>query len=214
MSARCAIATICHQKVELYDARARPARCALRDQVSVSAQFHWKPDTYLEQIRAEVPRFDELQDASIDAIPFPPSRVLELGIGTGETTRRLRDRYPDAEVTGLDASAEMVFRARELGIEVRLARMEDPLPDGPWDLVLSVLSVHHLTSERKRDLFRRVREQSRALVIGDVVEAELQVAPIDPDLDFPDRAADLAEWCGGEVVWTADDLALVRAVYD
>ena len=183
-------------------------------EVSVSAQFHRKPDTYLEQIRAEVPRFDELQDASIEAIPFPPGRVLELGIGTGETTRRLLARYPDAEITGLDASAEMVFRARELGVEVRLARMEDPLPDGPWDLVLSVLSVHHLTSDGKRDLFRRVREQSRGLVIGDVVEAERQVSPIDPEFDFPDRAEDLAEWCGGEVVWTGDDLAVVRATYD
>ena len=46
--------------------------------------------------------------------------------------------------------------------------MEDPLPDGPWDLVISVLTVHHLDRRRKRDLFRRVREQSRSLVIGDV----------------------------------------------
>ena len=93
-------------------------------------------------------------------------------MGTGETTRRLLARYPDAELTGLDSQPEMVFKARELGIEVRLARMEDPLPDGPWDLVISVLSVHHLTDEQKRDLFRRVREQSRALVMGDVVIAE------------------------------------------
>jgi tRNA (cmo5U34)-methyltransferase len=213
MSALYAIATACRGKSSS-TMGARPARCALRDEVTVSAQFHWKPDTYLEQIRAEVPRFDELQDASIEAIPFPPNRVLELGIGTGETTRRLLTRYPEAQLTGLDASAEMVFRARELGVEVRLARMEDPLPDGPWDLVLSVLSVHHLTSERKRDLFRRVREQARALVIGDVVEAERQVSPIDPEFDFPDRAEDLAEWCDGEVTWTGDDLAVVRASYD
>ena len=57
-------------------------------------------------------------------------------MGTGETTRRLRP-YPDAELTGLDSQPEMVFKARA-GIEVRLARMEDPLPDGP---VISVLSV-------------------------------------------------------------------------
>jgi trans-aconitate methyltransferase len=102
----------------------------------VSPQFHTDPDTYLERIRAAVPLYDELQEQAIEAIPFEPTRVLELGIGTGETTRRLLARYPDADVTGLDAGPEMVFRARELGIEVRLARMEDPLPDGPWDLVL------------------------------------------------------------------------------
>ena len=58
-----------------------------------------------------------------------------------------------------------------------------------------------------------MREQSRALVIGDVVRADVQVAPIDPTYDFPETAQDLASWCGGEVTWEADDLAVVRAVY-
>ena len=180
----------------------------------MSAQFHLNPETYLDEIRADVPRYDELQKETIQAIPFSPQRVLELGVGTGETTRRLRVRYPDAELTGLDSQPEMVFKARELGIEVRLARMEDPLPDGPWDLVISVLSVHHLTDEQKRDLFRRVREQSRALVMGDVVIAEPQVTPLEEGVDLPSRADNLVEWCGGEIVWEADDLAVIRAVYD
>ena len=177
------------------------------------SQFHWDPETYLEQIRAEVPRFDELQRAAVDAIPFAPERVLELGMGTGETTRVLLESYPDAWVIGLDSSPEMVFRLREEYDGVMLARMEDPLPDGPWDLVIAVLSVHHLTDEQKQLLFRRVREQAKALVIGDVVKADAQVTPIDPEFDFPDTAEELAEWCGGEVTWRADDLAVVRATY-
>jgi tRNA (cmo5U34)-methyltransferase len=156
------------------------------------SQFHWNPETYLEQARAEVPRFDELQKAAVDAIPFAPERVLELGMGTGP---------------------EMVFRLRQEYDGVILGRMEDPLPDGPWDLVISVLSVHHLTDEHKQVLFRRVREQARALVIGDVVKAERQVTPIHPEHDYPDSAEELAEWCGGEVTWAADDLAVVRATY-
>lgn len=183
----------------------------------MAAQFHWTPDEYLDLIRAEVPRYEELQERTIDAIPFAPKRVLELGFGTAETTHRLWERYPDCRITGLDSSPEMVFRARELGWEeMRLGRIEDPLPDGPWDLVVSVLTVHHLDTDGKRDLFRRVREHARALVIGDVVEveAERRVTPIDPSHDLPSPAADQAEWCGGEVVWEADDLAVIRAVYD
>ncbi|MCB0865187.1 MAG: class I SAM-dependent methyltransferase [Solirubrobacterales bacterium] len=161
----------------------------------MSAQFHWDPETYLQQVRAEIPRFDELQDAAIEAIPFPPRRVLDLGVGTGETARRLLAAYPEAEITGLDSSAEMLFRARELGIETRLARMEDPLPDGPWDLVIAVLSVGELDDEGKRDLLRRVREQSRSLVLADT------------------DAAELAESAGGEVTWSEGDLAVVAAAY-
>jgi tRNA (cmo5U34)-methyltransferase len=177
------------------------------------SEYHWNPETYLQQARAEVPRFDELQRAAIDAIPFPPERVLELGMGTGETTRVLLESYPDAWVTGLDSSPEMVFRLRQEYDGVILGRMEDPLPDGPWDLVISVLSLHHLTDEHKRALFRRVREQARALVIGDVVKSERQVTPIHPEHDYPDTPEQLAEWCGGEVTWRADDLAVVRATY-
>lgn len=176
-------------------------------------QFHWKPETYLDEIRAEVPLYDELQDQAIAAVPFSPERVLELGMGTGETTRRLIEAYPDSWVIGLDSSPDMVFRAREAYDDVQLARIEDPLPDGPWDLVIGVLSVHHLTTEQKRGLFRRVREQSRSLVVADVVRADVQVTPIDPTYDFPETAADLAAWCGGEVTWEKDDLAVVRAVY-
>jgi tRNA (cmo5U34)-methyltransferase len=163
------------------------------------SQFDWTPETYLERIRSRIPRYDELQEQAVGAVPFPPERVLELGMGTGETTRRLIDAYPQAWVIGLDASPDMVFRARQTYDDVQLARMEDPLPDGPWDLVISVLSVTDLTDEQQKALFRRVGEHSRSLVIGDIFE--------------PTQLENVVEWCDGEIAWQADDLAVVRAVY-
>jgi tRNA (cmo5U34)-methyltransferase len=162
-------------------------------------QFDWTPDEYLERIRARIPRYDELQAEAIAAIPFPPARVLELGMGTGETTRRLIEAFPDAWVVGLDSSPDMVFRARQTYDDVQLARMEDPLPDGPWDLVISVLSIGELTDDQQRALFRRVMDQSRSLVIGEVVDDE--------------RLEKLLEWSDGELAWQAEDLAVIRAVY-
>jgi tRNA (cmo5U34)-methyltransferase len=186
-----------------------------KSELSATEKFPSEPAAYRERLRAAIPLYDELEDESIAAIPFAPERTLELGIGTGETARRLLDRYPETEMTGLDASPGMVFRAREMGIEVRLARMEDPLPDGPWDLVISVLSVHHLNPDQKKALFRRVREQSRSLVIGDVVVSDPQLAPPpDPGFDYYEDADELAEWCGGEIVWRGDDLVVIRATYD
>jgi tRNA (cmo5U34)-methyltransferase len=160
-------------------------------------QFDWTPDEYLERIRSKVPRYDELQGQAIAAVPFPP--VLELGMGTGETTRRLIEAYPDAWVVGLDSSPDMVFRARQTYDDVQLARMEDPLPDGPWDLVISVLSVNDLTDEQKQALFRRVKDHSRSLVVGDSFQG--------------DQLANIVEWCEGEITWQADGLAVVRASY-
>lgn len=161
--------------------------------------FDWTPDEYLERIRAKVPRYDELQDQAVAAVPFPPERVLELGMGTGETTRRLIEAHPEAWVVGLDSSPDMVFRARQSYDDVQLARMEDPLPDGPWDLVISVLSVNDLSDDQKKALVRRVKDHSRSLVIGDRFEGH--------------QLQDLVEWSEGEIAWQADDLAVIRAVY-
>ena len=174
----------------------------------------WDPDTYLAQMHAEIPGYEELEEAVAAATAgLGLETVLELGMGTGETTRRLLAAYPDAWVVGLDSSPDMVFRLRQEYDDVQLARMEDPLPDGPWDLVISVLSVHHLDEAGKRDLFRRVRSQARAMVMGDVVIADPQVTPLEEGVDMPSRAEDMSEWCAGEIVWRADDLAVIRAVY-
>jgi tRNA (cmo5U34)-methyltransferase len=162
-------------------------------------QFDWTPEVYLERIRTEVPGYDELQEQAVAAIPFPPERVLELGMGTGETTRRLIEAHPDAWVVGLDASPDMVFRARQTYDDVQLARIEDPLPDGPWDLVISVLSANQLNDEKKQALFRRVKQHARSLVIGDVFD--------------PGKLSDLVDWSEGEITWQSGQLAVVRAVY-
>jgi tRNA (cmo5U34)-methyltransferase len=163
------------------------------------SRFDWKPEAYLERIRAEIPGYDELQNEAVAAIPSSPQRVLELGMGTGETTRRLIEAHPDAWVIGLDSSPDMVFRARREYDDVQLARMEDPLPDGPWDLVISVLSVNQLNDEQKRNLCRQVKGQARALVIGDVFTE--------------DQLENLTSWSEGTVVWRKGDLAVVRALY-
>ncbi len=180
----------------------------------MAPQFHQDPNTYLDRIRSAFPRYDELQAEAVKAIPFAPERVLDLGMGTGQTANVLLETYPDAWIIGLDASAEMVFRARQDYDDVQLARMEDPLPDGPWDLVISVLSTHHLTSDEKKSLFRRVRSEAKALVLGDQVKTDKQTLEPEAGVDYLETAEDLAEWAGGEVTWTADDLAVIRAVYD
>ena len=149
-------------------------------------QFDWTPDEYLERIRSRVPRYDELQEQAVAAVPFPPERVLELGMGTGETTRRLIEAHPDAWVVGLDSSPDMVFRARQSYDDVQLARMEDPLPDGPWDLVIAVLSIGDLDDDQKQALFRRVKDHSRSLVVGDA-------------FDPATSSHEVVEWSGGEV---------------
>lgn len=187
-------------------------------------QYHFDPATYLENIRADIPVFDEFQAAVADAArSLQVRRILELGVGTGETARRLLAIYPDAELVGIDESAAMLEQAAGLG-ELHVSRLEDALPAGPFDLVVSALAVHHLDPGGKRDLFRRVRDVLRrggTFVLGDVVvpeRAEDAVIPLTPDFDRPDPLADVVAWLEDagfvvETTWLWKDLAVVRATY-
>lgn len=42
----------------------------------------------------------------------PPGRILDLGTGTGVVAKALAERYPEAEVVGIDLSRGMVEHAR------------------------------------------------------------------------------------------------------
>jgi cyclopropane fatty-acyl-phospholipid synthase-like methyltransferase len=52
-------------------------------------------------------------DAALAEIGVEPERILDLGTGTGAAALRLAERYPAADVTGIDVSEEMVASAGE-----------------------------------------------------------------------------------------------------
>jgi tRNA (cmo5U34)-methyltransferase len=171
-------------------------------------QFHFDPVTYLDMIREEVPAYDEFQDAVAAASDgMRAARVLELGVGTGETSRRVLELHPDAELIGIDESAEMLAAAATVvaRADLRVGHLEDPLPEGSFDLVVSALAVHHLDGAGKADLFARVADRLRPggrFVLGDVV------VPEDPgDVVTPIDEAGL----DAGVAWARQDLAVIVA---
>jgi len=189
-------------------------------------QFHFDPGGYLELMHSEVQGYDELQEeVARAATDVTVGDVLDLGTGTGETAARLLARYPEARLTGVDESADMLAAARAaLGNAPLLlvAKLEDPLPPGPFDLVVSALAVHHLDGAGKADLFRRVAHVLRPggrFVLGDVVvpgDAEDAVVPLSEGYDQPDTIGDQLGWLGdagfdARVTWRLRDLAVFSA---
>ena len=178
-------------------------------------------------MRQALPLYDRLQEEVTHACAdLRVSRMLDLGAGTGETSRRYLEARPDVRVVAVDASEAMLRIAADvLGAqaELRQGRLEDPLPEGPFDLIVSALAVHHLDGAGKADLFTRIAERLAPrgrFVMGDVVLVEASVAhpaPLDPTVDFPDRVDDLLRWlrhAGLEptVRWADSDLAVIAAV--
>jgi tRNA (cmo5U34)-methyltransferase len=190
------------------------------------SQFHFDPATYLDMIRSELGRYDELQDAVAAATEgVQATRILDLGIGTGETARRVLAMHERAHMVGIDVSETMMDEARRIlpreRVELHVARLQEPLPSGPFELVISALAVHHLDARGKRVLFGRVADvltDGGVFVLGDVVvpdRAEDAVAPLTPDFDLPDRVDDQLRWLDesgivSELVWSWKDLAVIR----
>jgi tRNA (cmo5U34)-methyltransferase len=103
-----------------------------------------------------------------------------------------------------------------------VSRLEDPLPDGRFDLVVSALCVHHLAGAGKAELFERVAGALSAggrFVLGDVVVPDDPAdarTPLTPGYDHPSPLADQLDWlrvAGFEprVTWSEADLAVVAA---
>jgi tRNA (cmo5U34)-methyltransferase len=190
-------------------------------------QFHWRPDTYLEEIRAELPRYDRLQEEVAAATKGILVRAaLELGIGTGETAGRVLTLHPEARLLGIDGSEPMLAAARAAlprdRVELRLLRLEDAPPAGRFDLVFSAFAIHHLESGEKAALFSRIAAELRPggrFVLGDVVvpeSAEDVVTPLEEGVDMPDALDDQLRWLEDagftpSVTWAWKDTAVVRA---
>ncbi len=189
-------------------------------------QFHFDPSTYIEMITAEMPGYARLQRELADASGSGALRVLELGIGTGETARRLLEAHPYAFLVGIDVSGAMLDVARDSlpsgRVELRLGSIEDELPEGPFDLVASALAIHHLSGPEKAELFVNVRDALRPggrFVLGDVVVPEDPAdatTPLTPGFDRPSPLADQLHWLedagfDAQVRWASGDLAVVVA---
>jgi tRNA (cmo5U34)-methyltransferase len=189
------------------------------------ADYRFVPEGYLESMLAEIPGYEELQEETALATEgLRATRILELGVGTGETARRVLARHPGAHLTGIDVSEEMLEEARRRlpDADLRVARLEDPLPEGPFDLVVSTLAVHHLDAAGKADLFRRAAEAlapGGRFVLADVVvpeRPEEAVIPCTPGFDLPDPVPDQLEWLRAaglepRVTWSRRDLAVLAA---
>lgn len=100
----------------------------------------WAPDRYLTYADERGRPFVDLV-SRIDA--FSPRRVVDLGCGPGNLTEFLARRWPEASVTGLDSSSEMIEAARRDALPVtgdilfEVADLRDWSPSEPVDVLVS-----------------------------------------------------------------------------
>ena len=129
---------------------------------------------YDAHIRLGHPYYDEMLAELARTLPDSASRILELGGGTGALAAFLAERFPDAELTLVDASTAMLDVARERlagasGVTYVAETFERlVLPPAQFDLVTSNMSLHHVVD--KGTFYARLRDWLQPggwLVFGD-----------------------------------------------
>ncbi|WP_240619538.1 trans-aconitate 2-methyltransferase [Blastococcus sp. TF02-8] len=100
----------------------------------------WQPGNYLRFAGERARPFVELM-ARVDA--EAPRTVVDLGCGEGSLTASLAARWPEARVTGIDSSPEMLAAASTVpGVRFELGDVARWMPDEPVDVVVSNAVLH------------------------------------------------------------------------
>ena len=118
----------------------------------------WDPDRYDDEHAFVAEYGRDLLDL---LAPEPGERVLDVGCGTGRLTRQVADA--GAAVVGLDASAEMVERAREAHPDLRFVRGDarEFEADRPFDAVLSNAALHWIPEGDQPRVIDRIASAMR-----------------------------------------------------
>jgi len=156
----------------------------------MGAFFDARAIDYEEHMRTSVEEFDAFYTAAIEALPGKSTapHVLDLGVGTGLELEGLFARFPEARVTGIDLSGAMLSRLRrkqrpwQQQLElVQESFLTYDFAGRSFDLVLSVMALHHWVPEIKARLYRRIHgalAPEGAFVNADYIESAEESAQL------------------------------------
>ncbi len=132
-------------------------------------------------------------DVALELLPFDRTdtlRVLDLGVGTGASSRQFMEKYVNAEVVAVDGAASMLelakFRLREYSHRVQWvvsdfrAMPAKLLEPDTIDVVISCYALHHLNAQEKLAVLKSVVRAIRPG--GWILNADLVVADA-PDIE-------------------------------
>jgi trans-aconitate 2-methyltransferase len=108
----------------------------------------WDPSRYSEFAEERSRPFVDLLSR---VRPVDPKLVVDLGCGSGQLTSSLSERWPGAQIVGLDSSPEMIMRAADFtGPRVRfqLQDLRDWRPETSVDVIISNATLQWVPGHR------------------------------------------------------------------
>ncbi|WP_455645686.1 class I SAM-dependent methyltransferase [Methanosphaera sp.] len=128
----------------------------------VKDAFNQGSDKYDNYRKQAIPLMDEFYQTAIDLTKkYNNPKILDLGAGTGILTELLSKQHPESEITLIDMSHEMLEKARKkfenksLFNYIEANYLTYNFPE-QYDIIISSLSIHHLTDDEKQDLYEKI----------------------------------------------------------
>ncbi len=152
----------------------------------IKKHFEEEAEQYDNIIKNLIPYYHQMVEAIVNTISFEQNsdfEVLDLGCGTGTVSRAIKNTFPNAKLTCLDISGNMLQIA---GGKLYDAPETEYINcdfynfsfDKKYDAIVSSLALHHLvTKEDKLDFYKKIYSALNAggiFVNADVVLASTE----------------------------------------
>ena len=138
---------------------------AMNTNNGIRAVFDKCAAQYNDSRQRLIPCFDDFYKISIEIIPFKRDKnikVLDLGAGTGLISSLVASEYKKSDITLIDVSENMLDQAKNsLGklpnkFSYLVANYSNLELSENFDIIISALSIHHLSGEEKKALFNSI----------------------------------------------------------
>lgn len=145
--------------------------------------FNKRAETYDNHMRENID-FEGLYNSVSTCIAKTKEQIhiLNIGIGTGLELEGIFERAPNANITGMDVSEEMLNNLKEKYSEhlkqitvVRESYLTFTFGKPTYDYIVSVMTLHHLLPNEKCRLYERVKKALKNT--GKYIEGDFIVTP-------------------------------------
>jgi tRNA (cmo5U34)-methyltransferase len=128
----------------------------------VKKHFEQEAEEFDEIILKLIPFYEEMVEALVTAIPFATEKqikVMDLGCGTGTVAKKIKEKFPKAQITCLDLAEEMI-KMTKLKLKDHHEDVTCYVEDfyefefkKDYDVIVSSLALHHLVTNEDKKMF-------------------------------------------------------------
>ena len=132
----------------------------------VKDHFEEEAEVFDEFIKTIIPYYEDMVEALVLALPFHEKeqiKILDLGCGTGNISKKVKERFPNANITCVDLAENMIKIAKSKlsqykDIEFRIDDFRNLNYKQEFDAVISSLALHHLQKVEQKEFYSRLNE--------------------------------------------------------